>query len=185
MEFFFFGLSYQLSMTEDEHGEFIHIFLNNHSKGIKRHISDFGSAYAHIIILLIVLANKGNNVSLIIEEPEANLHPKFQSFLADTFVDFTKTKKNNNKSLLIETHSEYLIRKLQYLIAKGECNPDDVVIYYIDDPDPAKRQPNAPQVREITIDKHGRMSQDFGTGFFDEADNIAIQLFNLNQQNFN
>lgn len=210
-----FGLDgFQLNISKDEHEEFIHIFLMNYNKGIKRHISDLGTAYGHILMLLIVLANTNNDASLIIEEPEANLHPKFQSLLADAFVDFIqrakkieeplidlwpylksimpdtyedliKQSKKKTNSLVIETHSEYLIRKLQFLIAKGECKPEDVIIYYIDDPDPSKRETGAPQVREITIDKFGRMSQDFGKGFFDEADNLAIQLFQLNQQNFN
>lgn len=180
-----FGLSdFNISIEEDDNSQLIHIYINNFENGIKRHIADIGSAYAHIIILLMVMENIFKNVGLIIEEPEANLHPKFQSLLADAFVDYIN-EKNNKRSFIIETHSEYLIRKLQYLIAKGKFNPDDVIIYYIDDPDPNKRLKNTPQIREITIDKYGRMSQDFGPGFFDEADNIAIQLFNLNQQSEN
>lgn len=153
--------------------------------GSKLPINQVGYGVSQLIfqLLSITFPILGDNKnSYILEEPEANLHPKFQSLLADMFNDGVKKL---NKSFIIETHSEYLIRKFQFLIAKGECKPEDVIIYYIDDPDPSKREEGAPQVREITIDKHGRMSQDFGKGFFDEADNLAIQLFQLNQQNFN
>lgn len=145
---------------------------------------DFGTGIRQIIFMLFALRNKPNDRkdrTILLEEPENNLHPAYQSKLADIFVH----AYNRSNNLIIETHSEYLIRKLQYLVAKGECKPEHVVIYYIDHPDPAKRAPGAPQVREITLDKNGRMSHDFGPGFFDEADNLAIQLFNFNQQNPN
>jgi predicted ATPase len=149
-----------------------------------RHISDCGFGYSQIVSLILTFLTKyyRKEELYIVEEPETNLHPKLQSRLADFFQIFISV---TNSRFLIETHSEYLIRKLQYLVAKGEFNPEDIVIYYIDDPDPAKRASGSPQVREITLDKNGRMSHDFGPGFFDEADNLAIQLFNLNQQSNN
>lgn len=175
---------YDIIPEIDENNENLNIYLKNRNDLTKIHISDLGSGINHIVSLITLLSIKEyDQGKVIIEEPESNLHPKLQSKLADLFTSFINVFKSS--SLLIETHSEYLIRKLQFLIAKGKCNPEDVVIYYIDDPDPQKRQPNAPQVREITIDKYGRMSQDFGIGFFDEADNIAIQLFNHNQQSQN
>jgi predicted ATPase len=152
-----------------------------------RNLSDLGFGIGQLIPLLLTFANNLSSSKYriyIIEEPETSLHPKFQSRLADLFTLYTA---NSNSNLIIETHSEYLIRKLQYLIAKGEYNSEDVVIYYLDldDPNYEKRKNKSPQVREITIDRNGRMSQDFGSGFFDEADNIAIQLFNINQQSQN
>jgi AAA15 family ATPase/GTPase len=150
--------------------------------GKSYNLMDLGTGVRQIIFMLLAICrNIGKNRTILIEEPENNLHPAYQSKLADIFVH----AYNRSNHLIVETHSEYLIRKLQYLVAKGECNPKHIVIYYIDDPDPAKRAPGAPQVREITLDKNGRMSQDFGPGFFDEADNLAIQLFNFNQQNPN
>lgn len=154
------------------------------SEKSKINMADCGAGLRQIISILLTIIPDSNkflktdSINHIIEEPETNLHPALQSQLAEIFVDINKRTKNN---FLIETHSEYFIRKLQYLVAKGECDPDDVVIYYIDNPDPEQRAPGAPQVREITLDRNGRMSHDFGPGFFDEADNLAIQLFNINQ----
>ena len=78
---------------------------------------------------------------------------------------------------IIETHSEYMVRKFQYLVAKGEMKKEDIVIYYFNDPNniPA----GEPQVKKIEILEDGSLSDDFGSGFFDEADNLAINLFNL------
>ena len=52
---------------------------------------------------------------LMIEEPETNLHPRFQSLLADLFFD---ASRSFNIQFILETHSEYLIRKFQYLVGK-------------------------------------------------------------------
>jgi predicted ATPase len=183
-----FDLRSGFEIKYDEEGRKYHVYFRVHDHpfpvdvSLMRHLSDMGFGLQQIFMLILSLSNNTYNKTYIVEEPETSLHPKFQSRLADFFTSFVNASTSN---LLIETHSEYFIRKLQYLIAKGEFRSENVVIYYIDDPDPNKREPNAPQVREITIDKFGCMSQDFGSGFFDEADNLAIQLFTLNRNTAN
>ncbi|MCO5238659.1 MAG: DUF3696 domain-containing protein [Chitinophagaceae bacterium] len=117
---------------------------------------------------------------VLIEEPETNLHPALQSKLADMFMDAVKTF---NIRFVIETHSEYLIRKLQYLTGKGDIKPEQTVIYYFYPPTevPAGEK----QVKKINIKEDGSLTDDFGTGFFDEADNIALELFLLKQSQKN
>lgn len=117
---------------------------------------------------------------VILEEPESNLHPKFQSMLADMLLEAATTTKENAMGVqfIIETHSEYLIRKLQYLTAKNErLMPDDVFIYYFNDPNniPAGEK----QVKKITILEDGSLSDDFGPGFYDEAANWELELLKL------
>lgn len=63
-------------------------------------------------VVYSVLANKQEII--ILDEPEIHLHPKIQSDLAEFFFKTSKLKK----TLLIETHSEYIIEKLIYLKVK-------------------------------------------------------------------
>lgn len=114
--------------------------------------------------------------TIAIEEPEIHLHPKFQSMLAEMFVDAYKTY---NIQFIIETHSEYLIRKLQTLVAKKDITTDEVSLNYMYDPDPAKRPANMPQIKKIEIGNDGRLKSAFGSGFFDEADNLTMDLLTL------
>lgn len=116
------------------------------------------------------------NSTLIIEEPETNLHPRYQSMLADLFVAASMKYKIQ---FIIETHSEYLIRKIQYLTGKGDLTPADTSLYYFYHPDEIPK--GEKQVKKIEIGQDGRLSDYFGEGFFDEADNLAIQLFVLNK----
>ena len=116
--------------------------------------------------------------TLIIEEPETNLHPKFQSLLADLFID---ANKKFNIQFVIETHSEYLIRKLQYLTGKGDLKPFDTSIFYFHNPDSIPD--GEKQVKRIHIQNDGSLSSDFGTGFFDEALNWKFELLKLKNKN--
>lgn len=146
-----------------------------------RDLADLGFGTAQLMPILLQLVaqqvrdrNWSQNSTLMIEEPEVSLHPNLQSKLADLFVDYA----DENRSLLIETHSEYLIRRLQYLVAQGECDPGDVFIYYLG-PDPNAED----YVRTITLNEAGQLSQDFGPGFFDEATNIMVDLYKYGSQN--
>lgn len=118
---------------------------------------------------------------LIMEEPESNLHPSIQSKLADLFVEIVNKHK---VKLVIETHSEYLIRKLQYLVATKKINHENIGVHYfsMDKNDAGRRQI---EFYEIPIEKDGRLSKGFGAGFFDEADNLAIKLFLMNKNKEN
>ncbi len=119
---------------------------------------------------------------IFIEEPEANLHPALQSKLADLFVQAYKLFSIH---FIIETHSEYIIRKLQYLTRKTDSNlkSEDTIIYYFYPPD--KIPYGEPQVKEINVQPDGSLTDDFGTGFFDEADKTAISIWNMNQSQKN
>jgi len=114
--------------------------------------------------------------TILIEEPEIHLHPKYQSMLADMFMD---VYHNYGVGLIIETHSEYLIRKLQTLVANPDMplKCDKIGIYYFSEPDPKDRAYGEPQYWEIKISKEGVLNRPFGKGFFDENDSLVSELF--------
>lgn len=117
--------------------------------------------------------------TIAVEEPEIHLHPNYQSMLADMFVEAYKLY---NIHFIIETHSEYLIRKLQTYIPLQKIDEeaglarDEISMYYLYDSDPEKRPLREPQVKSINFREDGSLASPFGKGFFDEADNLAMSL---------
>lgn len=146
----------------------------------KTALLDKGVGNNQIMILLLRLAtimrkNRGKLIpcTVIIEEPEQNLHPRLQSLLADLFFEvYQYPKKNNEKSIgitfIIETHSEYLVRKSQVIVRKelnGEENP--FAVFYLE---------NNCSPRIIQYQESGSFSDSFGEGFYDEAIKLTEEI---------
>lgn len=153
--------------------------------GSKVLLADLGFGYSQLIPIILEICNMAlsNNdkgifwpSKFIVEEPEANLHPDFQSKLIDMFIDAGKCF---NMQFVIETHSEYLIRKLQLLTLQGEVKPKDSVIYYFNNPE--RLEEGEKQVVKIRVTKNGGLTESFGKGFFDEASNIQFDILRLSR----
>ena len=110
-------------------------------------------------------------ITIAIEEPEIHLHPRYQSLLADMFVD---AYLNYGIHFIVETHSEYLIRKLQNHVGNGTVKTDALSFLYVEDGNDSDEK-----VREIGIAEDGRLTSSFGPGFFDEADSLAMNLLKI------
>ncbi len=170
-----FGLGKKVSFGHDQRLGVNYVFIDDKS------LIDLGFGFTQILSILLQsceilvgLRYTGFNTVLILEEPETNLHPKFQSKLAELVVDLYDKYKI---SFLIETHSEYLIRKLQYLTAKKEIKPDESIIYYFHHPSHIPQ--GEKQVKELHIREDGMMDGDFGPGFFDESTQLTLDLLKL------
>lgn len=164
-----------------------HIVKIKNEDGSEVNLADKGMGSIQLMVLLFRLAitlpknqlredfeydvQKGMRRIIIIEEPEQNLHPMLQSKLADLL--FTINKEYGYK-FIIETHSEYLIRKTQVIVSEMKLTEEDLEqqnpfkVYYF----PSE---GIPYDMKYRID--GCFANEFGTGFFDEASNLAFKLF--------
>lgn len=171
------------------HNDFGFQFKLRVEKGVFRNISDFGSGINQLIPMLFASSKKiqgdahwiGSNnemvyeqSGIIIEEPESNLHPNFQSKLADMF---TILKKERNLNFIIETHSEYMVRRFQNLVANGNLklkSKDIIINYFWIDKETGKHK-----CKQIEILPNGQLSESFEDGFYDESVNLKFELLRL------
>jgi len=161
---------------------FYNIFIYDIEGNKKELGNDFGFGIFTLVSIIISVSINRNSVFLI-EEPEAFLHPNLQSLLADFFVN---ANQKFGIQFLIETHSEYLIRRMQFLIANSKFNKDKNLpivrndlskIYYFNNPNEITNQND--HVYPINFNEDGSLDGNFGNGFFDEASNSAFDLYTL------
>lgn len=136
-------------------------------------ITDVGFGFSQVLPILVQLSVMPEDATLLIEQPELHLHPSAQTKLATIFSEAA----NSNKKVIIETHSEHLLRGLQVCISnkaakKGTVNArlknTDVSIKYV------PRHPE--KVKTIGIDEYGELTDNWPSGFFDEAFNSSFKL---------
>ena len=175
-----FGIGDSITFHADNEGLGVQIRLHKTPEDKDgRLLADEGYGITQLLSIMLQIEMSGKSETTIaIEEPEIHLHPKYQSLLADMFVDAYKTF---GQHFIIETHSEYLIRRLQLLVAgvdvdeKQTLDKEDVSIAYIYSKEEAEKA-GEPIVKNITIDEDGYLDGTFGSGFFDEATNLSRKL---------
>ncbi len=187
-----FGIGHGIEIVNSGEGQgyFLYILV----KGEKILLADLGYGISQVLPLIFkiisVALEDGGNKKLFIEEPESNLHPALQSKLAELFAD---AAENFGIQFVIETHSEYFIRKLQMLTANTYAkNRDnrlpalktkDTQLYYFYPQDDVPE--GEKQVYKINIEEDGALTKNFGKGFFDESSNLNIALYNFTSANKN
>ena len=97
-----------------------------------------------------------NQIGIIaIEEPEIHLHPKLQ---ADIF-DYINTLRQNN-FVLITTHSDHFLARMQLRIRQRKLNIEDIGLYYFE------RSDEGIKISHREIDNEGRFEGGM-PGFFE------------------
>jgi len=96
-------------------------------------LPDVGFGISQVLPVLVQCFYAPPGSIIIMEQPEIHLHPRAQSALADVMIDVINSREsshNRNIRLVIETHSEHFLRRLQRRIAEGTLDRDKVSVYF-------------------------------------------------------
>jgi len=113
------------------------------------------------------------NAIVILEEPEQNLHPSAQSKLAELFF---KISNEYGIQFVVETHSEYLVRKTQAIVARLKLQSNEDADKY----GPYKTYciPSNGVPYSMGYRKDGYFAEKFTSGFFDESSKLFFLTLN-------
>jgi hypothetical protein len=141
--------------------------INTHES---QNLADVGYGCSQILPILVAGYHIPANSILVLSEPEIHLHPKAQAEVGSFLYDISQ----RGIQLIVETHSEHLLLRLQSYIASRKLKPEDVYVYYIYSKDNGKKE-----YKRIPLGENGYYIDDWPNGFFpeklNEARNLAIQ----------
>jgi predicted ATPase len=140
-------------------------------------ITDVGFGVSQVLPILVLCYYAPKGATLIFEQPEIHLHPSVQAGLADIFINVIKTR---NIQIIIESHSEHLLRRLQRRMAeeKDGFTNDDAALYFCKMNDQGDSE-----LVSLEIDTYGNICN-YPDGFFGDemGDLVAMTEAAINRQ---
>ncbi len=147
------GLNYKIDYSFDR-GEGQTPTLDFKAKNI-----GFGISYVLPIIVASLHAPEGSII--IIENPEAHIHPGAQAKLMELICKSAK----NGVQFIIETHSDHIINGLLVATKNDIISPEDSSIYYFD----RNEKKHATEAIHLPVLEGGKIQRP-PKGFFDQLD---------------
>ena len=127
----------------------------------------FGITYVFPIIVQALAASVIENSILIVENPEAHLHPLSQSMLGK----FLALAALSGVQLFIETHSEHIIDGCRIQMAKmKKC--EQMKIFFFE------KEGNTSLIHEINVFENGEL-EEWPEGFFDQKQMDLRELLEM------
>ncbi|MDP2644194.1 MAG: DUF3696 domain-containing protein [Desulfobacterales bacterium] len=145
-------------------GKLFQVWVRRRTKAAEVLITDVGFGVSQIlpVIALCYYAPKGSTV--LLEQPEIHLHPSVQAGLADVCIDAVRTR---GIQIILESHSEHLLRRLQLRMAEDILKPENAALYF------CKTEKGESRLMHLDLDLFGTITN-WPKGFFgDEYQEIA------------
>ena len=139
--------SYDVQPIFDTGGDY-ELLVKQYKNGPEVPLTDVGFGVSQVLPVLILCYYAPEGSILILEQPEAHLHPKVQSELADVLIDVVKNRK---VQIILESHSAHLLHRLQRRIAEEQMSADDTALYFCQIND------GTSEIEQLDLDEYGNI----------------------------
>lgn len=123
---------------------------NNGAKDRRSANVGFGLTYTFPIVLALLTVSSGGLV--ILENPEAHLHPKAQSMIGELIARAVQ----NGAQVILETHSDHIINGIRVAIKEKRLDSHKLLINFFSEP---SKDISDPVITEIHADNEGKLSE--------------------------
>jgi predicted ATPase len=127
-----------------------------------------GFGYSYVLPILVAALLAPPHSLLIVENPEAHLHPGAQSRLMSFLL---RQAQSRQFQLILESHSDHIVNGLRIAVRKGELAPSEVGILYFEH----EATQTQPRVVPIRCDCQGNLDQ-YPDDFLDEWTKQMVEL---------
>lgn len=143
------------------------ILVNN--EGVETTIKHVGFGISQVLPIIVqglLLAEGG---TLILEQPEIHLHPRIQSLL----LDFLYSLIEQNKNIILETHSDHLITRMRRRVAEddGSTLRDKIKLTFLE------QESDGLAFKTLNLDEYGGLNY-FPEEFIERPDIELKALLN-------
>ena len=146
--------------------------LKNHSEASEVNLADLGFGVSQLLPVIVQVFYAQPNSTVWLEQPEIHLHSHVQAGLADLLIAATQAKQAGqaaNVQIIVESHSEHFLNRLQRRIAEGVISHTDVALYF------CSRTGAEAQIESLAVDAYGEIAN-WPEGLFgDEMTDIAAR----------
>lgn len=118
-------------------------------KSAKVTLADMGHGVADLFPLLVHCCYVPEGSILILEQPGVHLHPQAQAELADLLIEVITER---NLQILIESHSEHLLTRLQLHIAEQKIAASDTALYF------CENENGVSTIKSLDVDELGNIT---------------------------
>ena len=153
-------------ISEDRRVFEVRIRKSSNPKSTEVLITDVGFGISQVLPVIVQCFYIPKGSTVIFEQPDIHLHPSVQAGLADVFIDAWKKR---GVQIIVESHSEHLLRRLQRRIAEEGVSQDDVGLFFCW----AGDSDRASSLTPLELDTYGNISNWPKEFFRDQFDEIA------------
>lgn len=146
------------------------VLVKTHNKASEVKITDVGFGISQVLPALVQAFYCPPHSTVWMEQPEIHLHPQVQAELADVFISATQARedgKPRDVQLIVESHSEHFLNRLQRRVAEGMIKPTDVAVYF------CRRAGSATELEPLRLNMFGEIENWPEHFFGDEMADIA------------
>lgn len=143
-------------------------------------ITDVGFGVSQILPAIVLPFYCPPHSIVWMEQPEIHLHPQVQADMADIFIHAVQAQeqqKARNVQLVIESHSEHFLNRLQRRIAEEKIRHEDVAIYFC-----RKNSDGGTDLEALEINAYGDIENWPENFFGDEMEDLTARTIAASQR---
>ncbi len=150
-----------------EGGILYEVRVKHHRRGAEVLLPDVGFGISQVLPVLVQCLYAPEHSTVILEHPDLHLHPSAQAALADFLAEVMKQRK---LQLIVESHSEHFLRRLQRRTAENVFYPDEDVMLYF-----CSIRNGISRLTQLELDVFGRISN-WPDDFFGDMDGDILEV---------
>lgn len=125
------------------------VWVRRSAAGPEVLLTDVGFGVSQILPVLTLCYYAPPGATILLEQPEIHLHPSVQSGMADVFIDAAQSR---GVQIVLESHSEHLLRRLQRRVAEGALPSDRAALHF------CRMEQGVSRIERLQMDLFGRIA---------------------------